>query len=306
MEEKKSVSTHPPSVTISEKPISEDYKVLKHLFAGGVAGAVSRTCVSPLERVKILFQLQRTGEVKYRGVWHALSVIYKEEGFYGYLKGNGTNIVRIFPYSAVQFAAYEQFKKVLMVKKDSSPLRFLSAGAGAGITSVVATYPLDLIRTRLSSAAPSAKQYKGILQAFVSIVRNEGPLATYKGVTATVLGIAPYVGLNFATYEVFKRFCIGHFPNTHSSFIHLTCGAISGAVSQTVTYPLDVMRRRMQMQGFDNHPSYSSTWQCTKSIWAIEGVAGFYKGMIPNYLKVVPSISITFLVYEWMKTCMNV
>jgi len=233
MEEKKSVSTHPPSVTISEKPISEDYKVLKHLFAGGVAGAVSRTCVSPLERVKILFQLQRTGEVKYRGVWHALSVIYKEEGFYGYLKGNGTNIVRIFPYSAVQFAAYEQFKKVLMVKKDSSPLRFLSAGAGAGITSVVATYPLDLIRTRLSSAAPSAKQYKGILQAFVSIVRNEGPLATYKGVTATVLGIAPYVGLNFATYEVFKRFCIGHFPNTHSSFIHLTCGAISGAVSQT-------------------------------------------------------------------------
>jgi len=56
-------------------------------------------------------QLQRTGEVKYRGVWHALSVIYKEEGFYGYLKGNGTNIVRIFPYSAVQFAAYEQFKK---------------------------------------------------------------------------------------------------------------------------------------------------------------------------------------------------
>jgi hypothetical protein len=115
--------------------------------------------------------------------------IFKEEGLYGYLRGNGTNIIRIFPYSAVQFAAYEQFKKVrrsffrvalllsliarsssvpllwlqlLKVKKDSGPLRFLSAGAGAGITSVVATYPLDLIRTRLSSGAAADKQYKGM------------------------------------------------------------------------------------------------------------------------------------------------
>lgn len=60
------------------------------------------------------FQLQRPGAVKYRGVWHALMVIYQEEGFRGYLKGNGTNIIRIFPYSAVQFAAYEQLKKVSM------------------------------------------------------------------------------------------------------------------------------------------------------------------------------------------------
>jgi hypothetical protein len=59
-----------------------------------------------------LLQLQRPGQVKYRGVWHALVTIFKEEGFYGYLRGNGTNIIRIFPYSAVQFAAYEQFKKV--------------------------------------------------------------------------------------------------------------------------------------------------------------------------------------------------
>ncbi|ELR16099.1 Mitochondrial carrier protein [Acanthamoeba castellanii str. Neff] len=299
---------------LHHQPNTEESKILKHLLAGGLAGAISRTCVSPLERVKILFQLQRPGQVKYRGVWHALVTIFKEEGLYGYLRGNGTNIIRIFPYSAVQFAAYEQFKKLLKVKKDSGPLRFLSAGAGAGITSVVATYPLDLIRTRLSSGAAADKQYKGIWQAFINIVRTEGPLATYKGVVATVLvsvicsvchHALGFAGLNFATYEVFKRFCSKQFPNVQPSAIHLTCGAVAGAVSQTVTYPLDVLRRRMQMQGFDGHPAYTSTWDCTRSMWRLEGVNGFYRGMIPNYLKVVPSISITFLVYEWMKTVLD-
>jgi hypothetical protein len=87
-------------------------KVLKHLTAGGVAGAVSRTAVSPLERMKILFQVQGPGVGSYQGIIPSFLKITREEGVLGYFKGNGTNIIRIVPYSAIQFASYERYKKV--------------------------------------------------------------------------------------------------------------------------------------------------------------------------------------------------
>ena len=82
-------------------------------IAGGVAGAVSRTVVSPLERLKILFQVQSVGRDEYKGsVSKGLAKIWKEEGFKGMMRGNGTNCIRIVPYSAVQFGSYNFYKRV--------------------------------------------------------------------------------------------------------------------------------------------------------------------------------------------------
>jgi hypothetical protein len=85
---------------------------VKQFVAGGIAGGVSRTVVSPLERMKILFQVQGPEPAQYRGIMGTLAKIWREEGLVGYMRGNGTNVIRIVPYSAVQFAAYEQFKQV--------------------------------------------------------------------------------------------------------------------------------------------------------------------------------------------------
>ena len=81
-------------------------------IAGGVAGAVSRTLVSPLERMKILFQIQGPGTASYSGVWPTLVKMWHEEGWRGFMRGNGTNCIRIIPYSACQFAAYTTYKRV--------------------------------------------------------------------------------------------------------------------------------------------------------------------------------------------------
>ncbi|KAJ2094022.1 hypothetical protein GGI16_005688, partial [Coemansia sp. S142-1] len=132
---------------------NSDITWLKHLMAGGISGAVSRTVVSPLERMKILFQIQSKGAgSSYNGVVGTLAKIWREEGIAGYMRGNGTNVVRIVPYSAVQFATYEQLKKLLIEegKTELDTPRRLTAGAGAGIASVAATYPLDIVRTRIS------------------------------------------------------------------------------------------------------------------------------------------------------------
>eukprot|EP01118_Nematostelium_gracile_P009769 TRINITY_DN32_c0_g1_i1.p1 TRINITY_DN32_c0_g1~~TRINITY_DN32_c0_g1_i1.p1 ORF type:complete len:299 (-),score=59.92 TRINITY_DN32_c0_g1_i1:92-988(-) len=281
-----------------KKPQGESFK---HLFAGGVAGAVSRTVVSPLERLKILFQVQPPKE--YTSIYGSLRKIYVEEGLMGYMKGNGTNVIRIVPYSAVQFAAYEQFANLIRGENDDlTPVGRLIAGGLAGLTSVTATYPLDLVRTRLSCQSPTEMKYKGIVDSFNVIYREEGPLAFYKGINATLIGVAPYVGLNFMFYETLKSFVKKNIHPEPTTVQLLSIGGISGAIAQTITYPCDVLRRKMQMQGFSaDHPNFKNTLDCIKYTWKTQRIVGFYKGLIPNYLKVVPSISIAFVVYENVK-----
>lgn len=87
--------------------------VVASFIAGGVAGAVSRTVVSPLERLKILFQIQSSGSNEYnQSVMKGLIKMWREEGWRGFMRGNGTNCIRIVPYSAVQFGSYNLYKKV--------------------------------------------------------------------------------------------------------------------------------------------------------------------------------------------------
>lgn len=87
--------------------------------AGGVAGAVSRTVVSPLERLKILYQIQSAGRTEYKlSVGKGLAKMWRDEGWRGFMRGNGTNCIRIVPYSAVQFGSYNFYKKVSKHSRD--------------------------------------------------------------------------------------------------------------------------------------------------------------------------------------------
>ncbi|KAF8973459.1 hypothetical protein BGZ46_009833, partial [Entomortierella lignicola] len=285
---------------------------MKHLAAGGAAGAVSRTIVSPLERMKIIFQVQGPEPANYQGVIPTLRKMWTEEGMVGFMRGNGTNVIRIIPYSATQFASYEQFKKLLMEpgKHDLDTPRRLTAGALAGLTSVACTYPLDIVRTRLSIQSAQMANTKeaqaalpGIWKTMVLIYTKEGGVVgLYRGLGPTLMGVAPYVALNFQAYEVLRKYLTPEGEIAPSIARKLLCGALAGSIAQTITYPLDVLRRRMQVTQMESVSyKYSSTWDGVKQIIRHEGVRGLYKGMVPNYLKVAPAISISFVVYEQCK-----
>ncbi|KAJ2474270.1 hypothetical protein IWW56_005866, partial [Coemansia sp. RSA 2131] len=267
---------------------NSDVTWLKHLVAGGVSGAVSRTVVSPLERMKILFQVQSKGTgTNYSGVFGTLAKIWREEGIAGYMRGNGTNVVRIVPYSAVQFATYEQLKKLLMEegKTELDTRRRLTAGAGAGIASVAATYPLDIVRTRISvqtahalaninelpkdaRGRPIIPKMPGIFETFVKIYKSEGGLrATYRGFGATLAGVAPYIALNFQCYEVLRKLFTPEGESAPSGVRKLACGALAGCCAQTITYPFDVLRRRMQVTSMSGISyRYSSTFDAIRQM----------------------------------------
>ena len=218
-------------------------------MAGGVAGAVSRTVVSPLERLKILYQIQSVGREEYKlSIWRALKKMWTDEGWKGFMRGNGTNCIRIIPYSAVQFGSYNLYKRVAEPTPgaDLSPVRRLICGGCAGITSVTFTYPLDIVRTRLSIQSagfaalgkPEGK-LPGMWQTVTTMYKTEGRIrGLYRGIVPTVAGVAPYVGLNFMVYESIRSYFTSPGEKNPPWYRKLAAGALSGAIAQTCTYPL--------------------------------------------------------------------
>lgn len=261
------------------------------LFAGAVAGAVSRSIVSPFERLKILQQTQFGPSPKYVGILPSLRLILREEGIRGYFRGNWANVLRIAPTSAFQFYFYDAFLK--LVQPDSSALcssdRLLAGGLAGGVT-LSLTYPLEFIRGRLT--VQTEDKYRSLSHAFRSVVRKEGVLALYKGLWPSLLGIVPYVGMDFAAFYTFKsillkdkRFCKD--DGTLGAVATLSCGGIAGALAQTVSYPLDLIRRRMQVQDFvPGAVKYKGVSDAVVSIIRAEGCAALYKGLAANYCKV--------------------
>lgn len=166
-------------------------------------------------------QIQSAGRDAYKlSVGQALGKMWKEEGWRGFMRGNGTNCIRIVPYSAVQFSSYNFYKSVSIISQlmlsstntrqhffepslgsDLSPLSRLVCGGAAGITSVVLTYPLDIVRTRLSIQTASfaelshkPEKLPGMWQTMVEMYKSEGGIsALYRGILPTVAGVAPYV-----------------------------------------------------------------------------------------------------------------
>jgi solute carrier family 25 phosphate transporter 23/24/25/41 len=139
----------------------------------------------------------------------------------------------------------------------------------------------------------------GMIRMSIHVYKHEGGIrGLYRGLVPTVIGVAPYVGSNFAAYEFLKTyFCppvsISGSRQQPGVLRKLACGALAGAFSQTITYPLDVLRRRMQVTGMSNIGfHYNGAWDATLKIIKKEGLGGLYKGLWPNFLKVrLPSTS---------------
>ncbi|XP_051132059.1 uncharacterized protein LOC127252087 isoform X1 [Andrographis paniculata] len=292
---------------------------VNQLLAGGIAGAFSKTCTAPLARLTILFQVQGmhsdAAMMSKTSIWREALRIVNEEGFRAFWKGNLVTIVHRLPYSSVNFYAYEQYKKILKSipvihglgenRHGDSFVHFVGGGL-AGITAASATYPLDLVRTRLA-AQRSAIYYQGIRHALHTICRDEGFLGLYKGLGATLLGVGPSIAISFSVYEGLKSYWYSQRPNDSTVVVSLGCGSVSGIASSTATFPLDLVRRRMQLEGAAGRARVYKTGLLGtfKHIIHTEGLHGLYRGILPEYCKVVPSVGIIFMTYETLKKLLS-
>ncbi|XP_051143309.1 uncharacterized protein LOC127259761 [Andrographis paniculata] len=303
-----------PSVVV-EPPRQRQIDSASQLLAGGVAGAVSKTCTAPLARLTILFQIQGMhtdiSGLKKADIWHEASRIVREEGVRAFWKGNLVTIAHRLPYSSISFYAFERYKNMLQVicgvenqgESVSADLCIRLLGGGlAGVTAASATYPLDLVRTRLA-AQRNVIYYRGIWHALRTISKEERIRGLYKGLGATLLGVGPNLAISFSVYDTGRSYWHFHRPEDSPVLVSLACGSLSGIVASTVVYPLDLVRRRMQVEGSAGRARVykRGILDAVRHITRTEGVRGLYRGILPEYYKVVPSVGIVFMTYEKVK-----
>ncbi|EGC37872.1 hypothetical protein DICPUDRAFT_76529 [Dictyostelium purpureum] len=269
-------------------------------YSGLVAGIVSRTLTAPLERVKILNQVGiyiKDGHTKYKHVGKAMRTILKEEGVSGLFRGNLVNILKAGPQSAIRFYSYGAFKRMVQQADGSiSLINRVWAGASAGVVSVALTHPLDVIKTHISIKHTSSE----ILQVTKSIYKQDGVFGFFRGLSAGILNIAPFAGLNFTFYELIKE-KTESILKTPPIYFPSIYGAFSGAITMTILYPLDVVKRRIMLQHYYKEESskiYRNFIDALIKIAKNEGIGSLYKGIKPAYFKVIPTVSINFLIYE--------
>ncbi|KAJ9185355.1 hypothetical protein P3X46_004998 [Hevea brasiliensis] len=265
--------------------------------AGAIAGTAAKTATAPLDRIKLLMQTHgvragRESAKKAIGFIEAITLIGKEEGIKGYWKGNLPQVIRIIPYSAVQLFAYETYKK-LFVGKDGklSVVGRLAAGACAGMTSTFVTYPLDVLRLRLA-VEPG---HRTMSEIALSMLREEGIAAFYYGLRPSLIGIAPYIAVNFCIFDLVKKSLPEKYRQTAQSSL-LTAVASAGVATLTC-YPLDTIRRQMQMKG----TPYKTVLDAFQGIIKSDGVIGLYRGFVPNALKNLPNSSIRLTAFDMVK-----
>ncbi|XP_064790016.1 graves disease carrier protein [Oncorhynchus masou masou] len=298
-----------------------DYHFVRSFVAGGVAGCCAKSTIAPLDRVKILLQAH-SPHYKDLGVVATLCAVPKKEGYLGLYKGNGAMMVRIFPYGAIQFMAFDKYKKILNKQLGiSGHIHRLMAGSMAGMTAVICTYPLDVIRARLAYQVKGHHRYTGIGNAFQTIYLKEGGIpGFYKGLIPTLIGMAPYAGFSFFTFGTLKSLGLAHFPEllgrpssdnpevmVLKTHVNLLCGGVAGAIAQTISYPLDVARRRMQLGVVlpDSDKCLTLT-KTLKYVYSQYGMKkGLYRGLSLNYIRCVPSQAVAFTTYEFMKQTLH-
>ncbi|CAL9241094.1 unnamed protein product [Arabidopsis halleri] len=292
----------------------------KHLWAGAVAAMVSKTFLAPLERLKL--------EYTVRGEQRNLLVVAKSiattQGLTGFWKGNLLNVLRTAPFKAVNFCAYDTYRKQLLKlagNQEATNFERFVAGAAAGITATVLCLPLDTIRTKL--VARGGEALGGIAGAFQYMIQTEGLLSLYKGLVPSIASMALSGAVFYGVYDILKSSYL-HTPEGRKRLIDmkqqghelnaldrlelgpirtLMYGAIAGACTEVATYPFEVVRRQLQMQMGKNK---LNALAMGFSIIERGGLPALYAGLLPSLLQVLPSASISYFVYECMKIVLKV
>ncbi|XP_047156103.1 calcium-dependent mitochondrial ATP-magnesium/phosphate carrier protein 2-like isoform X2 [Vigna umbellata] len=288
--------------------ISKHVHRSRYFIAGAIAGAASRTATAPLDRLKVVLQVQ-TGRAS---IMPAVMKIWQRDGLLGFFRGNGLNVIKVAPESAIKFYAYEMLKNVIgdaqQGKSDIGTAGRLFAGGMAGAVAQIAIYPMDLVKTRLQTCASDGGRVPKISTLTKDIWVHEGPRAFYRGLVPSLLGIIPYAGIDLTVYDtlkdISKRYILH--DSEPGPLVQLGCRTISGALGATCVYPMQVIRTRLQAQPINNNRAYKGMFDAFRKTFRDESFRGFYKGLIPNLLKVVPAASITYMVYEYMKKNLDV
>merc|ERR1712054_748723 len=267
-----------------------------NFLAGGVSAAVSKTIVAPIERVKLLLQVQYANpnipkEQQYSGIGDCFSRVVSEQGVGSLWRGNLANVICYFPTQALNFACKDTYKKYLCpFNPKTEPVKFfagnMASGGAAGATSLCFVYPLDFARTRLAAdvgSGPEGKrEFNGLVDCLKKIAQKDGASGLYQGFGISVVGIIFYRASYFGLFDTGKAVLLGEKKNIMLTFM---LGQVVTVSAGIISYPLDTVRRRLMMTSGAKEKLYNGTMDCFAKIYQKEGVNGFFKGCLSNVIR---------------------
>ena len=275
---------------------------------GGVSAAVSKTCASPIEVVKLRLQnidaMLKSGALErpYTGIVDCATTVARDEGVGALWKGNGTNVLRYFPTQALNFSLKDYFKRLFGRSKEKDGyfvwfLGNLASGGAAGSVSLLFVYSLDYARTRLTNDLKNAKkggrkQFTGLLDVYKKTIATDGFVGLYRGFVISCVGIIIYRGLYFGIYDSIKPNLPANLKNNLMVNFLIGWGVTVGA--GLASYPIDTIRRRMMMTSGEAE-KYTGSIDCAQKILAKEGVKSFFKGAAANVLRGVAGAGVLAL-----------
>ncbi|XP_033031474.1 mitochondrial thiamine pyrophosphate carrier-like [Trachypithecus francoisi] len=299
------------------KPDGRNNTKFQVAVAGSVSGLVTRALISPFDVIKIRLQLQHERlsrsdpNAKYHGILQASRQILQEEGLTPFWKGHIPAQILSIGYGAVQFLSFEMLTELVHRGSVYDAREFSVHFVCGGLAACMATltvHPVDVLRTRFA-AQGEPKVYNTLRHALGTMYRSEGPQVFYKGLAPTLIAIFPYAGLQFFCYSSLKHLYKWAMPaegKKNENLQNLLCGSGAGVISKTLTYPLDLFKKRLQVGGFEHARAafgqvhrYKGLMDCAKQVLQKEGALGFFKGLSPSLLKAALSTGFMFFWYEF-------
>ncbi|XP_047044107.1 probable ADP,ATP carrier protein At5g56450 [Lolium rigidum] len=288
----------------------------RDLAAGALMGGAVHTVVAPIERVKLLLQTQDGNAAllgrsrRFRGFFDCVARTVREEGALSLWRGNGTAVIRYYPSVALNFSLKDLYRSILKDAGTSADNKFTSialtnfvAGAAAGCTTLVIIYPLDIAHTRLAAdiGRTDTRQFKGIRHFIQTIYKKNGIRGIYRGLPASLHGMIVHRGLYFGGFDTAKDMLVPLDSPLWQRWV--TAQAVTSTAG-LISYPLDTVRRRMMMQSGMEVQMYSSTLDCWRKVYKVEGVKSFYRGALSNMFRSTGAAAILVL-YDEVKKFMN-
>lgn len=305
------------------------------LASGGAASAIAKTCIAPFERTKILLQTSNLvtgvgGHKEYKGIFDVLTRVPREQGVAAFWRGNFTNITRVVPTYALRFAFFDYFRRLTSIGHDPSrplPLgRQMAAGALSGSVTMLCTFPLDLLRTRMSAEVThtgAPRKYGSMPAAARDIVKTQGIRGLYQGLGISLFEIAPYLAISFGGYAYLKerlpsanvspssgdgsRAAAGsRLPGAGEVWSKLGCGWLAGLTASLTCYPADTVKRQLMIQGSAVTGGVATAkvegaMACVGRLYAKGGLRYFYRGCFINALNSGPAAAITFVANDMLR-----
>ncbi|XP_057289735.1 calcium-binding mitochondrial carrier protein SCaMC-2-A-like [Hydractinia symbiolongicarpus] len=164
---------------------------------------------------------------------------------------------------------------------------------------------MEVIKTKLAIA--KTNQYNGIYDCARTVMKTDGIRGFYRGMTPALLGMIPYAGIDLCIYETMKNNWINSYSGERkpNCFVYCLSAFTSATIAQSASYPLGLVRTKLQAHSSSINAAPVGMVQMFKSIVKEQGYSGLYRGIVPSYLKVLPSVTITYIMYEYMRQALG-